>query len=103
MPNTILRRSLEVPIRRKVIYDAQRLYGVQAVPVDARVATGWPDRIFLTPLAPLWLEFKKPGETPRPLQSQRLDLLRGLGYNAAWVDSYDDAMERITLALKRTR
>jgi hypothetical protein len=57
--------------------------------------------VFLTPYSPLWLEFKRPGEVPRPLQENRLAILTGLGYSATWVDSYDDAMEKIRAALAR--
>jgi hypothetical protein len=94
-------RSLEAPLRRRVCRDALQL-GVRALPIDTAADAGWPDRIFLTPYSPLWLEFKRPGDVPRPLQEQRLAILNNLGYSAGWVDSYDDAMEWIKKCSQRS-
>lgn len=53
---------------------------------------GWPDRIVLLPGGvPVFLEFKRPGMTPRPLQSKRLDDLCTRDYWATWFDNADDA------------
>jgi hypothetical protein len=98
----VLRRQLENPLRDRVCHDA-RLLGVRSLQLDLRHDAGWPDRIFLTPYIPLWLEFKRPGEVPRPLQQNRLDILNSLSYNAGFVDSYSDAMELIETALTRKR
>jgi len=94
---TIVRRELEAPLRARVV-SAARALGVISLRIDY---DGWPDRLFLTPGRPVWLEFKRGGEGPRPLQAHRLAQLRALGYDAAWTDDFDDAMARIKHALRR--
>jgi hypothetical protein len=95
----ILRRSLENDLRDKVCYDALKHYGVRSLQINLRHDAGWPDRLFLTPHTPVWQEFKRPGEQPRPLQLQRLAILVGLGYlqtvDDGWTSDYDIAMGRI--------
>ena len=85
----ILRRELEAPLRARVTRDARAL-GVLSLRIDY---DGWPDRVFLTPRQPVWLEFKRGGDGPRELQAHRLRQLRELGYNASWTDDYDKAMD----------
>jgi len=90
----IFRRPLENDLKEKVVWEAAKL-GVRSLQLDLRYDAGWPDRVFLTPFTPLWLEFKRAGEEPRPLQQNRLQILKGLGYDADWTDDYDTAMARI--------
>ena len=52
---------------------------------------GWPDRLLLRSGGRVtWIEFKKPGEVPRPLQVYHLEQLRQRGYRAVWVDNVKD-------------
>ena len=48
---------------------------------------GVPDRIFVRDGVVLFLEVKRPGEEPTPLQEHELGLLRQHGANAEWCDS----------------
>ncbi len=48
---------------------------------------GWPDRMVLLPGGVVgFLELKRPGKIPTPLQFQRLRLLSRLGFVADWTD-----------------
>lgn len=52
---------------------------------------GWPDRLLLGPRGQhAFVEFKRPGEKPRPLQEHILSLLRQKGHTAVWVDNKRD-------------
>ena len=51
---------------------------------------GWPDRLLLRPGGRVtWIEFKRLGEKPRPLQVYVLELLTKLGFRAVWVDTME--------------
>jgi len=45
---------------------------------------GWPDRLFLFDGRAMFIEFKRPGEQPTPLQGARLNCLRASGVAAHW-------------------
>lgn len=94
-------------MRDRVCRDALAHYGIRSLQVNLQHDAGWPDRIFLTPFAPTWQEFKRPGDKPRPLQIQRLEILASLGYftdvAAGWTDDYDTAMGRLQEAIKRKK
>ncbi len=64
------------------------------------VTAGCPDDLFLIPggLA-LFIEFKRPGKEPTPLQAHKLEKMRELGFAAIWTDSADQARAAITQAL----
>lgn len=50
---------------------------------------GVPDRIFVYRGRVLFLEVKRPGEEPTPLQLHEIGLLRAAGANAEWCDNAD--------------
>jgi hypothetical protein len=54
---------------------------------------GWPDHIYVIPPngAVVFIEFKKPGEEPTPLQYYRIATINQAGGNAYWADSVGDA------------
>lgn len=63
---------------------------------------GWPDRLFLIPGGrPLLIEFKAPGEEPRPRQAERHRTLRKLGYDVEVHDDKAQALEAVLTALRR--
>lgn len=60
------------------------------------VATSYPDIEFHVPGGrPTLIEFKRPGEKPRPAQLHRLAVLRDDGYDAVWYDNSKDAIEHL--------
>ena len=64
------------------------------------VAAGWPDlMVLLSPGVPLFLEIKRPGKGPTPLQATRLGQLNELGFNAGWFDNADKAIAAIAATI----
>lgn len=66
------------------------------------VAIGWagfPDRVILLPQARIaFVEVKRPGSRPRPLQETRIQALQRFGFVATWVDSYE-GVDRVLAGL----
>lgn len=56
------------------------------------VDAGYPDRMFILPGRICFIEFKRPGHEPEPLQNHRLLELLAYGIPATWTDNYDDAV-----------
>lgn len=86
-------RRLESSIENQVVEKAKKL-GVRLVlKFSPAGQAGFPDRIALIPGgSPVFMEFKRPGEKPRPLQRRRIKQLRDLGYCAEWFDDADAAL-----------
>lgn len=52
---------------------AQGLLAIKQGGAGMRGSAGWPDYLFLSPNGGVaWVEFKKPGGKPTPLQSERI-------------------------------
>lgn len=57
---------------------------------------GVPDRVFISRAgAVLFMEFKREGEKPAPLQMRMLEKLRAQNVAAGWVDNLDDARDML--------
>ncbi len=57
---------------------------------------GWPDRIAVTPNGTnLWIELKRNGKKPKPIQFYRMGLLAANQANVAWFDNAHDCIEYI--------
>ena len=55
---------------------------------------GWPDRIAIFPDGHhVWVELKRRGEHPRPLQFHRMHLLEGHGVDVMWFDCAEKCIE----------
>lgn len=54
-----------------------------------KLKRSWPDRCFFLPMpaGPWIVEFKRPGEKPRPQQNERLAMFQALGYPTDVIDS----------------
>ena len=61
--------------------------------------TGVPDRVCLMGGRIVFVEVKAPGQTPRPIQSRRIEQLRGLGFTVMVIDS-PDGVEEVADALR---
>jgi hypothetical protein len=58
------------------------------VKLNIRGRRGWPDREFLIPGGkPLFMEFKRPGEEPEPIQEFIHGQLRDAGYTVLVIDN----------------
>ena len=50
---------------------------------------GWPDRLLISPQGRMvFIEFKRMGQRPRPLQEYMLERLTNMGVHAVWIDDY---------------
>jgi hypothetical protein len=88
-----LRYDLETSVETRVVRDAKQCLGLRSLKLSLRYDAGWPDRVFLLERGRVfWVEFKRPGDPPRPLQEKRHAELRELGHDVAWFDDYDAAM-----------
>lgn len=77
-----------------------RALGGLCIKVDVRGDSGWPDRVVLLPHGLIgFLELKRPGERPRPLQVKRIEQLQAIGFVADWADSAG-AVERFLQRLQ---
>lgn len=82
----------EAKIERSVCNKALNQLGIANIKLKA---AGYTDRAFLCPFRPLFIEFKAVGEEPRPLQVDRIDSLRKLGYEVQVHDDEDKALAAI--------
>lgn len=93
----------EADLEDYVCREAQQRWDVPNVKLNLTGNTGWPDRWFLVPCAPLLIEFKQPGE---PLsQRQRLIhiMLLTRGYNVQTHADADKALQAIKHAVDSAR
>lgn len=59
-------------------------------------SAGWPDFLYLIPGGrPLFIEMKRPGGKTTPLQQQKIDLLKELGYDVELADDSTKAIEAL--------
>lgn len=94
-------RELEADIEARAV---GRILRETGVPSSKLGQQGDPDRIFWIPGGkPLIIEFKRPGEYPRPLQVEKIRRLVALGYNVGVADNVDDALRAVQQALDATR
>lgn len=65
---------------------------------------GWPDRLFISPIGhTIFIEFKRPGFKPDPLQEFRLDQLRKRGIPATWTDNTVEGINILKAAVEPAR
>jgi hypothetical protein len=65
------------------------------------VETGWPDRLFISPEGhTIFIEFKRRGHVPTPLQMYRITELQKRGIPASWHDTYVGAVTTLKAALE---
>ena len=95
---------LEKTVEREVCRRALLELGVSNMKLAAQGQRGWPDRLFLIPGGrPLLIEFKAPGEEPRPDQEGCIKILKLLGYAVEVHDDEHAAMLSIRKALEVSR
>lgn len=93
---------LERDIEAAACDAVMRRYGVEGRKFLSPGNSGVADRLFLIPGGrPLLIEFKRPGEEPRPLQVAEHMLLTKLGYDIEVHDTVEGAVEAVRLALVR--
>lgn len=83
----------EVLIEEEACREALRRLNINNRKLGPTGQNGWPDRMFMVPRCPAFVEFKRPGEKPTKLQEWRLQELRELGYAAEWFDNSADCVK----------
>ena len=79
-------KPLERVVEQAVVKKAKTL-GVMQLKLNVMGQRGWPDRLFLVPGGrPLFVEFKRPGGKPRPLQTYIHEAMEKAGYHVEVVD-----------------
>lgn len=61
--------------------------------VTSPTRKGLPDDVFVRKAQYLWIEFKKPGESPSPQQLKRHRDMREQGMDVRWTDNFEQAKE----------
>jgi hypothetical protein len=93
-------------MERRVRKKALNRYRVPSIKMEPPLGseTGWPDTLFFIPGGkPFLLEFKEVGYEPEPKQARIHDMLEGLGYDVAWTDNEEAALEAIEARVQRQR
>ena len=90
-----LENEVELPACIRIRHELR----VNSIKINIMGNRGYPDRCFLLPLRPAWIEFKRFGKKPTPLQYYRLWEMNQLGYDATWSDNADDAYKWIKALL----
>lgn len=91
----------ESQIERAVCRDLLKEHGIRSAKLTVPTENGWPDRMILIPGGkPFFVEFKAPGEKPRPKQLYIHQMLLGLGYDVETHDNYELAVAAV---LKRVK
>lgn len=68
------------------------------------VENGYPDRLFISPFGgTIFIEFKRPGEVPSPLQLYRIGQLTNRGIPAFWSDNSYESISKLNAALGSSR
>lgn len=92
---------LEKEVEKKLVTVVQMMDGVAVKFVSPGFA-GMPDRLVLLPGGRMaFVEVKRPGEKPRPLQKARHRMLRRLGFKVYVLDSVEK-IERIIDEIRTT-
>lgn len=85
-------KTLETQIEQQACRQILLKHGIKSIKLTPTQATGYPDRLFFIPGGkPLLIEFKRPGEAPRPKQRHIIQWLKKLGYQVAVCDSVESA------------
>lgn len=95
----ILTAQAESDIEGLVIKLCKRL-GIRCHKLKLEGEGSWPDRTLLYRGRVLFIELKKQGEHPTPLQLYTLDRLNQSGFQTFWGDNYPD-LERTIQDWKR--
>lgn len=81
---------LEKEIERKLVKQTKACNGM-CLKFTSPSLTGVPDRIVLLPRGKMgFVEVKRPGERPRPIQVKRIEELRKLGFKVFVLDNKND-------------
>jgi hypothetical protein len=70
-----------------------KVKGILFIKYTPKGSRGWPDRIAIFPGGfHMWVELKKKGEVPYPIQNYRMNQLAAMGAAVDWFDNADDCI-----------
>ena len=85
----------ESDIERKLYNYVKRQKG-RCLKLNPAGMVGIPDRMILLPGGVIhFVELKRKGQKPRPIQLHWLRKLTDLGFSAFWADNYEDIIDHI--------
>ena len=96
----------ELALEGRVRDKALARHGVPSVKLEPPLGseTGWPDRLFFIPGGRAFLlEFKEKGYVPDPKQEYMHRVLERLGYDVAWTDDEEAALQAIEARVQQSR
>lgn len=95
---------LEADIEQDAVDLVWKYLGIEGSKLAVKGDNGYPDRVFWVPGGrPLLIEFKAPGERPRPKQQDVHVFLRALKYEVQVHDNAIDAFEAVINFVEATR
>jgi hypothetical protein len=94
-----VKMELEVNIENEVVAWAKKKGFL--TPKVRFVEVGYPDRLFISPTGhTIFLEFKRPGKKPEPIQAYRINELNKRGIPAFWCDTAMGGLTILAAALE---
>ena len=100
----VIKIMLEASIECRACARVLKELGVRSLKLNVGGQTGWPDRMFMVPGGrPLFIEFKRPGEEPRPKQQHIHKILRHNRYDIQVYDTVDGAFQAVAAAVAAAR
>ena len=91
---------LESDIEIRAVVYAKSIGIRNVIKLNVTGSVGWPDRVFFKNGRALFIEFKRPGEQPRPTQVFKMDMLRNDGFQCEVCDSFVQAKQVLDNFLK---
>lgn len=88
-------RKREATTEGATVRRAKEELGIISRKMNGMGFNSWPDRMFMIPRKPFFIEFKREGEVPTPLQVENHTWLRSLGYDVEVHDNTSKAFESI--------
>lgn len=101
----MLESGIEASFGRRIEEWFRDMPGYDCAYLKIQAAKGWPDRLLVwgrydAPANYIWIEWKRPGEKPRPAQLHIHKILRAMGADVRVYDDYRVALEEITEAIR---
>jgi len=90
---------LEAAIERKFTLECER-NGILARKYTTPGVTGTPDHIYFRKARVAIIEFKQPGDTPKPRQEMEIDAYTDQDIPCTWVDNVDSARKFLMKTFK---
>lgn len=93
----------ESALESKAVSWAEREHGAIHRKLNGAGRSGWPDHIFVFHGLVVFVEFKRKGKKPRPIQAYTIEQLARRRAAVFWTDDLSDFQERIHVLLQQVR